>query len=440
MAKYKILLVEDDLVWIDILEGKIQSALQRFSHSGHSVKTVSQFDEAYKTLKTEPWQLLITDIGLGDSQESQKMKGKILVALAHKKQIPAIAVSGTSNLTLSDLGNLYEKFDISSFFEKRNFAENGERFINKIQELLQEENTNVIKSTTNTISTNQIQSVISSVDIGIITIKEEEYNSVLTRLITPKIWDGDKIRYRLAKLENGKTVALTRCIEQGNLEAQAIAKNILDDLDPQWILVVGIAGGLPSQDFSLGDVIVSSHIYDLTLEEATTEGRTYDIQGGRLQERADRVIQDLPGLLKIELSNWHDSVAPRPPINLSNIQDLINGDQEWKDKVEKSLHSNFSSDRKPCAIAGKIAASDKLIKDYSILSQWKEVARKIMAVDMESAGVYRATRQYPISILAIRGISDIVGLKREEVWTKYACETAAAFALSLASSDALVIS
>jgi hypothetical protein len=30
-------------------------------------------------------------------------------------------------------------------------------------------------------------------------------------------------------------------------------------------------------------------------------------------------------------------------------------------------------------------------------------------------------------MLAIRGISDIVGLKRSEAWTKYACASAAAF-------------
>jgi|GEM_PF-5998488 len=423
MAGYKILLVEDDPVWINILKRKIKVALKDFNQSNYCVKIVSQFDEAYETLNTESWHLLITDIGLGDPQESLKMKGTLLLDLAFEKQVAAIAVSGTAMLNRRHVRDFYEKYHVSGFFDKIDFSEND--FINKVQEILQ-------------LQDNTFTEIITKIDIGIITIKEEEYNSIFTRLIDPKIWDGNKIRYRFAKLENGNTVALTRCIEPGNVEAQAIARNILDDLHPQWILVVGIAGGLPSDNFSLGDVIVSSHIYDLTLEEANTEGRTYDIKGGWLQDSANRVIQDMPGLLKIELSNWHDSVAPRPQINLSNIQDLIHGDQEWKDKVEKSLRSNFSGDRKPCAIPGKIAASDRLIKDYSIPSLWREVARKIVAVEMESAGVYRATRQYPI--LAIRGISDIVGLKREEVWTQYACETAAAFALSLASSGALLMS
>jgi len=46
--------------------------------------------------------------------------------------------------------------------------------------------------------------------------------------------------------------------------------------------------------------------------------------------------------------------------------------------------------------------------------------------EMESGGVYRAARER-CPMLAIRGISDIVGLKRADDWTKYACASAAAF-------------
>jgi hypothetical protein len=49
---------------------------------------------------------------------------------------------------------------------------------------------------------------------------------------------------------------------------------------------------------------------------------------------------------------------------------------------------------------------------------------------MEVAGVYQAAQhigqQYPV--MAIRGISDIIGFKRDDNWKLYACHTAAAFA------------
>src|SRR5262249_41446635 len=54
-------------------------------------------------------------------------------------------------------------------------------------------------------------------------------------------------------------------------------------------------------------------------------------------------------------------------------------------------------------------------------------ARQIQAVEMESAGVYRAVHGR-VPFLAIRGISDVVGFKRHPDWTAYACHSAAAFA------------
>ena len=75
---------------------------------------------------------------------------------------------------------------------------------------------------------------------------------------------------------------------------------------------------------------------------------------------------------------------------------------------------------------GPIAASDRLVKDPELLIPWLRTARDLRAIEMESAGVYRAVRGR-CPMLAIRGISDIVGLKRSDAWTKYACASAAAF-------------
>jgi hypothetical protein len=77
-------------------------------------------------------------------------------------------------------------------------------------------------------------------------------------------------------------------------------------------------------------------------------------------------------------------------------------------------------------IAGPIASSDRLVKDPMLLIPWLQTAPNLLAIEMESGGVYRAARER-CPMLAIRGISDIVGLKRAAAWTKYACAAAAAF-------------
>src|SRR5688572_20162079 len=98
------------------------------------------------------------------------------------------------------------------------------------------------------------------VDFGIITIREDEFAAVLQRVPEKIGTVSAHRRYRLRRLPlsaaESYTVAIVRCMEQGNGEAQDAARDLLEDLAPAWIFVVGIAGGVPAYEFSLGDVLV----------------------------------------------------------------------------------------------------------------------------------------------------------------------------------------
>ena len=134
MAGCKILLVEDDEIWVDILERRLNLALKIIGYSDASVVIARYFEEAYKALKEQSWNLLITDIGLGDPQASLKKRGKLLLSLALELKIPAIAVSGTPRLTRRDVGDLYERYCVSCFFDKLEFDE--EKFTTRVEGLL----------------------------------------------------------------------------------------------------------------------------------------------------------------------------------------------------------------------------------------------------------------------------------------------------------------
>jgi nucleoside phosphorylase len=85
-------------------------------------------------------------------------------------------------------------------------------------------------------------------------------------------------------------------------------------------------------------------------------------------------------------------------------------------------------------------SANVLVKDADMVRQWQQSARHTSAVEMELGGVYRAARrggQRDYRIVAIRGISDIVGFKRSGEWTSYACHSAAAFAHALLRSGVL---
>ncbi len=272
------------------------------------------------------------------------------------------------------------------------------------------------------------------VDFGILTIREDENAAVLRRFDEIGTEERQR-RYRIHRLAlpggGAYTLAVLRCLEQGNTDAQAATRDLLEDLAPRFVLVVGIAGGVPSSEFSLGDVVVSSRIVDFSVE-AVIRGRKreYALGGGALHPDAARLAADVGAMgTRGELDGWSSPAAiarSRPPVKLA--RDRFYGEADWQKSVRETIKRHFGSKtlRPPLAVTGAIASSDRLIKDDETLKVWLKIARQVIAVEMESAGIYKATHGR-VPFLAIRGISDVVGFKRDPGWTAYACETAAAF-------------
>lgn len=284
-----------------------------------------------------------------------------------------------------------------------------------------------------------IEELQGHVDFGILTVRDDEFRAVLRRF-TERLGDGcarGRRVYNVRTLQfsggGAYTLAIVHCIEQGNGEAQHVARDLLEDLAPRWLLVVGIAGGMPSLEITLGDVVVSTHILDFSME-ALLEGGVFEhaVTGGSVHHDAAIVAANLPAL-DDELGAWNSPEslgAPRPPVDLASSN--FYGDELWQKKVLQSLEYHFSrAPRSPHFTAGALASSDRLVKDTQRAKAWLLAARQILAVEMESGGVHRATYGRNVPFLAIRGLSDVVGFKRDAAWTQYACDAAAAFARAL---------
>ncbi|MBC1225409.1 response regulator, partial [Nostoc sp. UCD120] len=124
MEILKILLVEDDPDWQDLLQGYIKDACNntsgKTSNQEYKTEAITTFTDSQKKLQDNDWHLLVTDIGLRDSRHSDKDKlGIHLVKLAHKKKIPTIVVSGTPVLGSRDTRDLLKKDDVADYFSKR---------------------------------------------------------------------------------------------------------------------------------------------------------------------------------------------------------------------------------------------------------------------------------------------------------------------------------
>lgn len=281
-----------------------------------------------------------------------------------------------------------------------------------------------------------VSDIKGQVDFAIITIIDEEFEAVLKRFPPVTTVQGKRF-YNISYVKYSESedylVVVTRAVEQGNGEAQTIARDIIEDLDPQYLLLVGIAGGVPEDKFTLGDVVVATRLNDFSVSAAIEPQKTeFSSTGGPMHLFIQRTLANLKAWeRKFEGWNNEESIGmPYPTVEFQ--EEKFYGSESWQKKVKETLNHHFGSSnnsRLPLATTGAVASSDTLIKDTELVKQWQESARHLSSVEMELGGVYRAARQlekeYPI--FAIRGISDVIGYKRDKDWTKYACNSAAAF-------------
>jgi CheY-like chemotaxis protein len=276
-------------------------------------------------------------------------------------------------------------------------------------------------------------SQVPKVDVGILTIKDEEFEQVLSAMPDGiGHYEAPSHRHytlRLADAGGGMhySVAMARQLEQGNGDAQDLARDFIADLAPKLIMVVGIAGGIPNTAFTLGDVVLSTRILDYTLEARKDRGATdYAMTGGPIARSIEGAVANLRARA-MELGNWTEGLPPRPAIDPKKL--ALYGPEQWRSRVRESIAKHFlhAPRCEPIFLSGAVGSSDRLIQDAHIVITWLQTARSLLAVEMESAGIYRAARDR-CPMVAVRGISDIVGLARDEAWTRYACATAAAFA------------
>lgn len=218
------------------------------------------------------------------------------------------------------------------------------------------------------------------IDFGILTIREDENNAVLRRFDKVTIVE-DQRRYRIRTLALPKgdayTIAVLRCVEQGNADAQDAARDLIEDLRPRFLLVVGIAGGVPANEFTLGDVVVSTRIIDFSVEAVIkNQDAEYALGGGSLHSTAAKLAADLSAMVTDgELDGWNSREAitrERPPVDLSD--ENFYGETYWKKSLHEKMSRHFKSceARPPLVTSGAIASSDRLIKEDETHSgrQW----------------------------------------------------------------------
>lgn len=299
----------------------------------------------------------------------------------------------------------------------------------------------------------QLDDVRGRVDYGIITIRGDEFTAVLDRLPGRSTVTGERPFYEYARVpvdggRGERGVAVVRCPSQGQGAAQSTAGRMIRQLRPRVLLLVGIAGGVPSDEFSLGDVLLASYLHDFSVTAALQDrAPQLNVAGSPLHKMVETLLNHLPALMH-RMPDWNAPnslryTAPAVAIPADLGSDDLYGPDDWKKSVIRSLRQHFDPERPrraPRAHVGPVASSNQLVKDADLAAQLKEAVRSVTHVEMEFAGVLQAARDAEggeVPVLAVRGLSDIVGYRRDPGWTEYACHSAAALGLAMIRSGVI---
>jgi nucleoside phosphorylase len=274
------------------------------------------------------------------------------------------------------------------------------------------------------------------IDTVIITMKPEEFAAILRRF--PPIFQAfGELQYNVANVIDAqgqqRFIAIVRTPEQGDQPAQATATKALYEVEPKMLVLLGIAGGKPDLAYTLGDIIVANRMYNFSFKSINADGtEEYGLHSEPAHALAQRFASNIEAN-KSSLGNWNTEAAigmSRPVVDMA--EERIAGPEKWRDDIRKSLAKFFGPNaqrREPIAVDGPVGSASTLLKHPETMQKWLHMARDLKACDMEITGVFEAAGSVKgkIPIVVVRALSDIVGFKRDELWTEYACHSAASF-------------
>jgi nucleoside phosphorylase len=249
-------------------------------------------------------------------------------------------------------------------------------------------------------------------DFAIITALEKEARAVVSRLehhSVQRFEDRDIRTYHCGQVPIQDTDRAYRVVvvllpSIGNVPAANAVTDTITRWQPRFVLMVGIAGGIPQNDLDLGDVVVADQIVGYEYGKVTEHG---------IKPR--------------------DRVYPASALMLDRVRNFW--DDSWKEQINTPRPENAAR-AVPKLFIGPIASGNKVIASTEFRQQLTTHWPKLIGLEMEGEGVFAAAFDRPQipAGLVIRGICDMADKRKSDEWHEYAANVAAAFAISFLKS------
>jgi nucleoside phosphorylase len=224
------------------------------------------------------------------------------------------------------------------------------------------------------------------------------------------IWRG-----ALSSASSGESLVVGLCCLglAGNIGAAAVVSELVAELSPRLVVMVGIAAGMRGKR-RLGEVVINEEI--ITYEPAA-----------RIQIGDAHGVQARP-------RTWRTPHATAQYV-VSYLSQPLSIERRV---AEILLARGFAfptpahADDAVCAPAvyfATIASGEKLIRDSIVWDELRSLHGKIDVAEMEAAGVAQACDQHEVPFLVFRGISDFGDINKNDSYHQVASVVAAEVAV-----------
>lgn len=262
--------------------------------------------------------------------------------------------------------------------------------------------------------TSEIDTSAYKTDVGFIcALEHPEFSALVEAAGGPSKWKvvGEERFshvYRASQIEtNGKkslSVVGTVATSMGLTAATIATTQLVLQFRPRIVVMVGIAAGTKAGNKDFGDVLVADPSVDYNSGKVVLENGIRDF---------------LPDPYPIGLNARLRSLIQKYRAPNTLFDDIR---RRWKGTVPKQDNRLY---------LGPLGAADQVIDDESRVLEIQKNWRKLIGVEMETYGVYRACHEAPEPkprFVSFKSVCDFAAQKSDS-WQDYASFTAANFAI-----------
>ncbi len=256
-------------------------------------------------------------------------------------------------------------------------------------------------------------------DIGIICALDFPEFAAVMRAFNENAWNElsdprftHVYRESSIKANSGETLRIigTTSTSMGLTAAAIATTQLIMQFKPRIVVMIGIAAGTRSGGKQFGDILTADPSIDYNSGKVVDENGIRDFQ---------------PDPYPIGLNPRLRSVLGRYRGNHAVFEKIIS---QWKGLApSKNNHLHV----------GPLGAADQVIDDASRIIEIQKNWRKLIGVEMETYGVYRAVHEAPEPkprVVSFKSVCDFAAEKTDS-WQEYAAFTAATFAYEFLKNE-----